>query len=566
MATTNASFGNALQGTLANNATDIYQLTANAGGVVKIDFRHPAATGSNGQAIELSLTDRFGNILTTQTVYGNTSFATTVASAGTYYLRVADANGSASNDTNSYTVTPTLTTVAGVTYDGATNNSLDTAIASAMGAPITGGLNAGDTDVFKVHADSDGFLNLYFVHPDGAGKRGAGILVDVLDASGNLVIRQTLYGHENIITTVAAAGDYYLKIIDGNKDAKHEATYTLTPTLVSQAGVVFNGTTNHSAATALSVPLGTTIMGTINSGESDYFKVNAISGGTLSLNFVHPQVYSLDGYGVGITILDSHGKIVLDSTEYGSNLLSTTLASGGDYYIKINDAAPHSSSGKGVYQLFAGMSSNGGVSLSGTPASDAWSGTGGNDFINGGGGLDTVSYQGNSGDYKINVSAVGAQVVDSLGRDGNDSLINVERLQFADKMVALDVDGVAGMAYRVYQAAFDRAPDPAGVGYWIAQMDKGASLYDVANSFIRSQEFQDKHGAGISNKDLVTAFYTNVLHRTPDQTGQNYWIGLLNNHQVDAADVLASFSTSAENVAQLTGVLSHGISYTPYLF
>jgi hypothetical protein len=37
----------------------------------------------------------------------------------------------------------------------------------------------------------------------------------------------------------------------------------------------------------------------------------------------------------------------------------------------------------------------------------------------------------------------------------------------ATRAVALDVDGAAGQAYRLYQAAFDRAPDKNGLGYWI---------------------------------------------------------------------------------------------------
>ena len=560
-----SAMGAAIIGSLNAGDIDMFKVHADSGGVLTLNFVHPNGAGNNGTSTVVAVLDADGNVVTSQTLYGNATFVTTVAAAGDYYLKVVD-DDRYSAHSGTYTLTPTLSTSANTTYDGAANNTTATAITSPMGAAITGSLNAGDIDMFKVHADSGGVLTLNFQHPNGAGNNGTSTVVAVLDAAGNTVTSQTLSGNTTFVTTIAAAGDYYLKVVDDDRYSAHGGTYTLTPTLLNQPGVVYDGAANNSTTTALSAPLGTTIMGTLNGADSDYFKFSAGSGGILNLNFSHPDGIGSNGRAIGVTVLDSNGKTVLAKTEYGSDLLSTTLAGGGDYYIKISDAAQYSSAAKGVYKLFAGMSSNGGVNLNGTAASEKLASTTGNDFINGGLGQDTVTYQGNAGDYKINVSAVGAQVVDSLGRDGSDSLINVERLQFADKMVALDVDGVAGMAYRVYQAAFDRAPDSAGVGYWIAQMDKGLSLHDVANSFIQSQEFQDKHGAGMSNKDLATAFYTNVLHRAPDQAGLNYWVGLLDNHQVDAADVLASFSTSGENVAQLTGVLSHGISYTPYLF
>jgi hypothetical protein len=61
-----------------------------------------------------------------------------------------------------------------------------------------------------------------------------------------------------------------------------------------------------------------------------------------------------------------------------------------------------------------------------------------------------------------------------------DTLINVERLKFADTAIALDTSGVGGQAYRVYKAAFNRTPDLGGLGYWIGGMDSGASLKSVA--------------------------------------------------------------------------------------
>lgn len=58
-------------------------------------------------------------------------------------------------------------------------------------------------------------------------------------------------------------------------------------------------------------------------------------------------------------------------------------------------------------------------------------------------------------------------VKDQVGSDGLDVLKNVERLNFKDGAVALDIGGNGGVAYRLYQAALNRAPDQAGFNYWV---------------------------------------------------------------------------------------------------
>ena len=71
---------------------------------------------------------------------------------------------------------------------------------------------------------------------------------------------------------------------------------------------------------------------------------------------------------------------------------------------------------------------------------------------------------------------------------GTEILTNIERLQFADNSLALDIEGNAGEVYRLYQAAFNRPPDIEGLSYWLNQRDEGMSLEDIANHFIFSQE------------------------------------------------------------------------------
>ena len=143
------------------------------------------------------------------------------------------------------------------------------------------------------------------------------------------------------------------------------------------------------------------------------------------------------------------------------------------------------------------------------------------------------------------------------------SLSNVERVVFSDATVALDTDGVAGQAFRLYQAAFDRAPDQSGLGFYIDKLDHGVSLATVAHNFIVSPEFAQLMGTATpSDEALVTALYQNVLHRAPDAQGYQYWLDQLH-AGTSREGMLVGFSESPENQAALVGVMQHGIEFIP---
>lgn len=199
---------------------------------------------------------------------------------------------------------------------------------------------------------------------------------------------------------------------------------------------------------------------------------------------------------------------------------------------------------------------------SGGDGNDTLIGNAADNTLSGGAGIDTAVYGGKFASYTVAASAGGATVTGQAA--GTDSLHGVERLKFSDAAVALDIDGSGGQAYRVYQAAFNRTPDSGGLGYWINAMDNKMALRDVAASFIASDEFKSVYGANPGNGDLVGKFYANVLHRAPDAGGYDYWVYELDSKASSPAEVLASFSESAENQAALIGVIGQGMVYTPY--
>jgi hypothetical protein len=146
-----------------------------------------------------------------------------------------------------------------------------------------------------------------------------------------------------------------------------------------------------------------------------------------------------------------------------------------------------------------------------------------------------------------------------------DTLVSVERLQFSDASVAFDVNGNAGAAYRLYQAAFDRAPDAAGLGYWISMLDSGqASLDQVSAGFASSKEFADLYGANASDSQFVQQLYQNVLHRPAEADGYAFWLDAIEEHGVARADVLSHFSESVENQVQVVANIQDGMLFIPW--
>jgi hypothetical protein len=206
----------------------------------------------------------------------------------------------------------------------------------------------------------------------------------------------------------------------------------------------------------------------------------------------------------------------------------------------------------------------GGIAYTATQAGSAgnnvMAAVGGGALLDGKEGVDRVVFGGARAGYAITTEGGNLAVVDTA--TGSKTLLaNVERLQFSDQSIALDIGGNAGETYRLYQAAFNRTPDKSGLSFWIDAMDDGHSLLDVATSFMNSSEFAQKVGANTSDAQFVAALYQNVLHRAPDASGYDFWLQAL--HGTSRAQVLVDFSESTENQAQIIGAIQHGIDYTP---
>lgn len=231
-------------------------------------------------------------------------------------------------------------------------------------------------------------------------------------------------------------------------------------------------------------------------------------------------------------------------------------------YTDLDDKSPNIVGTAGDDVLYGDFQPN---VMTGGSGNDVFEGGAGDDTLNGGAGRDTALYAGSADGYDVKLLGRHITVVDRQGNEGIDTLESIERIHFSDSALAFDVDDNAGQAFRIYQAAFDRAPDLAGLGYWIDRMDRGDSLQVLAEGFIGSEEFAETYGT-LSADGFIIALYGNVLDREPDQGGRDYWINVLSGDDGIAAraNVLAQFSESKENVGNLAELIANGIAFIPY--
>ncbi len=143
--------------------------------------------------------------------------------------------------------------------------------------------------------------------------------------------------------------------------------------------------------------------------------------------------------------------------------------------------------------------------------------------------------------------------------DGIDRLNDIERIRFADSVVALDIDGAAGEVYRLYQAAFAREPDVEGIGFWLGRVENAdVALSTVAQRFTESSEFVELYGA-LNSRGFVEQLYRNILGREGDSEGVEFWLGRIEEGGRTRGDILAAFADSPENIALVAPAISGGI-------
>jgi len=174
----------------------------------------------------------------------------------------------------------------------------------------------------------------------------------------------------------------------------------------------------------------------------------------------------------------------------------------------------------------------------------------GSRIIHGGLGTDTVKVAGKLEDYQLNQSVAKITLTSLTNPNDVQTLVNVEKVQFADQTQTFSFDDAIKAIAGTYQQMFGRQGDVNSVNFWTdAIKKKGLSLGQMAVEFMHSPEQLQKIGFDISKADIPTQveqFYQSFLGRTFDTVGKAFWVDKLTTGELNLESLATTVIESVE--------------------
>ncbi|WP_338760590.1 DUF4214 domain-containing protein [Massilia sp. METH4] len=130
----------------------------------------------------------------------------------------------------------------------------------------------------------------------------------------------------------------------------------------------------------------------------------------------------------------------------------------------------------------------------------------------------------------------------------------VNSAEYLGQAVEVDLGSSdVGMLLRLYYTMMNRAPDEAGLNFWLEQRANGASMRSIADSFAHATE-----AGNLSDSAFIDRIYDAGLHRDPTTTEKSYLMSLFEGG-LDRGQILLQISESHDAV-QLVGVIDSTIT------
>ncbi|VVN82536.1 DUF4214 domain-containing protein [Pseudomonas fluorescens] len=439
---------------------------------------------------------------------------------------------------------------------------------------------------------------------------------DVLDFTINLteaVTVDTTGGTPQVALTLNTGGTVYANYVSGSGGSALTFRYSVAPGNVDSDGISLgalsaNGATIRDLAgndMALTLNAVGSTSGVLVSAAAPVFASASVNGTSLVIEYTDSLALdalhapALNDYSVmvagtanavaALSIDGSTHKVTLTLTNPVLAGQSVTLAytdpTAGDDLNALqntlgNDAASFTATA--VSNTTAPVSSGGssgviisapvtGGTLNGTIYSDVLTGlggkdtfypNGGSDQIDGGDDIDAVVLNGARDQYSLTHNSDGTFTLQNmLDSSANVAMKNVERLQFNDSLLAINVTSASAQLAELYHLALGRNPDDAGWQYHVGVGVSGASTSQIVRSFVASNEFAAGNGA-LSDAAFLNQLYGNAFNRAPDSGGGAYWQAQLANMPgaEGRAQVIEGFLASSELAIQITGLIDNGVA------
>ncbi|MBY0239695.1 MAG: DUF4214 domain-containing protein, partial [Burkholderiaceae bacterium] len=276
-----------------------------------------------------------------------------------------------------------------------------------------------------------------------------------------------------------------------------------------------------------------------------------------------------DGGAIGLVIdtrqLPSNAQLTLNNVDFAAIVGNATLRGGDGRNFVIGDSGTQNIFlGADDDLLFGGAgndiigSAGGNDTLDGGADNDTVIGGIGNDSVSGGSGNDILGGgRSDAGQWQVFLNNAGKFVAKhetSLFAPGQ-----WETVQASELAASLPEFGFLGGQLaqvrelaQLYDAAFDRPADFAGLSYWVGT---GSDVLAMAGQFLQGAEWRDAGGVQLSNAAFVDKVYRQALDRAPEAAGAAYWTGLLEGKDgitLSRAEVLKMIALSPEHVGLLS--------------
>ena len=98
---------------------------------------------------------------------------------------------------------------------------------------------------------------------------------------------------------------------------------------------------------------------------------------------------------------------------------------------------------------------------------------------------------------------------------------------------------------QIYRSALGRDADDAGLDFWTSQIRTGVRVEQIGAQFYGSPEYFARSGG--TNEAFVGSLYQELLGRSADQAGLDFWAGQLDRGEVTTGDVASGFYMSIES-------------------
>lgn len=286
-----------------------------------------------------------------------------------------------------------------------------------------------------------------------------------------------------------------------------------------------------------------------------------------SINIGHFDV--LDSFGVKlISYVDSIGSTKFTPATSGLYFISLySDYNHGGYAISLCDAKTVCSTssitlvGNTENAILLGYSN---INAMGDLKNNFFTTNSGDNTIDGSQGIDTVKYSTQFSNYIISKNRTNEsnnfRVEDKNGIDGIDTLLNIERLQFLDAKIAIDLSGNAGQVVKILGAVFGASSvaNKSYVGIGLTYLDGGMNYADLMQLAI-----DVRLGGRGSNADVVNLLYTNVMGSAPDTGSLAFYKGLLDSetYTQGSLGVLAADTSTNTTKINLLGMMQTGVEF-----